>query len=264
LKDFVRACGFQVSGDLTRKDMQALIERVRGRPESYAVNLALLKMMMQAEYSPRRVGHFALASDAYCHFTSPIRRYPDLTVHRLLDEHLRGRLEMEAAPNVADLVALGEHCSFTERRAAEAERELRLLLVLQMLQDHIGEVLEGVVTGITGFGIFIESSKYLVEGLVRIQDLGDDWWEANPKAGVVVAQRTGKQIRMGDAVAVRINAVDLGRRQLDLRIERFPTRQVAPAAKEKGKKKEEGKAAKAGKHKQPGRGRGKRRRRGGK
>ena len=239
LKDFVRACGFTVSGELSRRDMQALIERVRGRPESYAVNLALLKMMMQATYSPQRVGHFALASDAYCHFTSPIRRYPDLTAHRLLDAHLRGQLDAEAAADVSEVTTLGEHCSFTERRAADAEQELRTLLVLQMLESHVGELLEGVVTGITTFGVFIESSKYLVEGLVRLQDLGDDWWEANPKAGVVVAQRTGRQVRMGDAVTARIMAVDLGRRQLNLRIEKFPTRTAAPAGQEKGKKPKE-------------------------
>jgi ribonuclease R len=144
-----------------------------------------------------------------------------------------------------------------------------------MLESHIGEVLEGVVTGITTFGIFIESSKYLVEGLVRLQDLGDDWWEANPKGGVVVAQRTGRQIRLGDALTVRIFGVDLGRRQLDFRIEKFPARRL-PAGKQdqvgQAPKKRKAKEAKpaptlpppSGGGKQPGGKPAKRRRRRGK
>ncbi len=258
LKDFVRACGFKLPGDLTRADMQALIDRVKGRPESYAVNLALLKMMMQAEYSPRKVGHFALASEAYCHFTSPIRRYPDLTVHRLLDAHLSGGLDVESEMDVAELTTLGAHCSFTERRAADAEQELRKLLVLQMLQEHVGEKLEGVVTGITTFGLFIELSKYLVEGLVRLQDLGDDWWEPRPKAGVVVAERTGRQIRMGDAVVVQIISVDLDRRQLNLRIEEFPSHAAQPRPEVAGEGKTGRRGMRGGKKKakEPSRGGG--------
>ena len=232
LKDFVRACGFKMPADLTRNDMQALIEKVRGRPESYAVNLALLKMMMQAEYSPRNVGHFALASEAYCHFTSPIRRYPDLTVHRLLDDHLRGKMDVQAEAGVAELTSLGEHCSFTERRAADAEQELRTLLVLQLLEKHLGDKLEGVVTGITNFGVFVELSKYLIEGLVKLQDLGDDWWEPKPKSGVVIAERTGRQIRMGDAVTAQIISVDIDRRQLNVRIDKFPSHAAAPAGEQ--------------------------------
>ena len=196
--------------------MQKLIDSVRGQPASYAVNLALLKTFQRAEYSPMPVGHFALASECYCHFTSPIRRYPDLTVHRLVDRHVRGRPVAEGSPTTGELTTLAEHCRFTERRAAAAEGELRTLLVLQLLAEHVGDHFEGVVTGITSFGVFVQSAKYLVEGLVRLEDLGNDWWEPEPARGVVVAQRSGRQIRMGDAVTARIVAVDLIRRQLEL------------------------------------------------
>jgi ribonuclease R len=171
-----------------------------------------------------RIGHFALASDCYCHFTSPIRRYPDLTVHRLLEAHLRGGLDPESTPDFAAVTAQGKHCGLTERRAATAEGELRTLLVLQMLAGRIGLKLEGVITGITSFGVFVQSTRYLVEGLVRLQDLGDDWWEPNPKAGVVVAQRTGRRIRMGDAVQAQVIGVDLARRELNLMLATGPGR----------------------------------------
>jgi len=215
LAEFVRACGHRIGKDLSRSDIQALVERVRGRPESYAVNLALLKTFERAEYSPMRIGHYALASGCYCHFTSPIRRYPDLTVHRLLDAHIRGELDVDTVDG-AEVAALGSHCGVTERRAAAAEQQLRTLLVLMMLAEHVGEILAGVVTGVTSFGLFVQSTKYLIEGLVRLEDLGDDWWEPNPAAGEVLAQRSGKRIRMGDALEVRVVSVDLSRRELNL------------------------------------------------
>jgi len=218
LAEFVRACGHRIGRDLSRSDIQALVKRVAGRPESYAVNLALLKTFEQAEYSPMRIGHYALASDCYCHFTSPIRRYPDLTVHRLIDAHVRGELDVEAV-GAAETSSVASHCSFTERRAAAAEQELRTLLVLMMLSDHVGETLAGVATGVTNFGLFVQSTKYLVEGLVRLEDLGDDWWDPNPAGGEIVAQRTGKRIRLGDALDVRIVSVDLARRELNLTVE---------------------------------------------
>jgi len=233
LNEFVRACGVKVPKSLSRQDMQRLIESVRGRPMSYAVNLALLKTFQRAEYSPMSVGHFALASECYCHFTSPIRRYPDLTVHRLVDRHLRGGAG--DAPDVGELTELAKHCGFTERRAAAAEDGLRTLLVLQMLAEHVGEPFEGVVTGVTSFGVFVQSAKYLVEGLVRLEDLGDDWWEPEPARGVVVAQRSGRQVRMGDAVRTRIMAVDLDRRQLELAL--LPTKKPkAPRKRRRAKK----------------------------
>jgi ribonuclease R len=218
LATFIRACGHKISRDLTRQDMQELLEAVRGRPESYAVNLALLKSLQQAEYSPMHIGHFALGSNHYCHFTSPIRRYPDLTVHRLVRQCCRRQAAsaLEEAPADVDLAELGEHCTAAERRAEAAEGEIRDVLVLQFLADKVGEVLDGVITGVANVGIFVQSQRYLVDGLVRLADLGDDWWDVSARYGQIRGERTGKTYRIGDLIRVRIAAVDVARRQLDL------------------------------------------------
>ncbi|MCP4377216.1 MAG: VacB/RNase II family 3'-5' exoribonuclease, partial [bacterium] len=155
-KTFVRAAGHKVPGNLTVKDMQDLLAEVRGKPESRAVNMALLKTMQRAEYSPMQIGHFALASDAYCHFTSPIRRYPDLTVHRMVAEHCRGNLASRPSEDVSELVKLAEECTTASERAEAAEREVTQVLILQLLAKQLGEVHDGVVNGITNFGLFVE------------------------------------------------------------------------------------------------------------
>ncbi|MCL2700658.1 MAG: RNB domain-containing ribonuclease [Phycisphaerae bacterium] len=221
LRTFVHACGHKLPGNLSRRDMQELLRAVRGKPESYAVNLALLKTFEQAVYSPMTVGHFALASEHYCHFTSPIRRYADLTVHRLLGEHIRGTLESRPGEDRSELVHLGENLTATERRSKAAEDELREVLILEFLATKIGEDFDGVVTGVTSFGLFVQSMRFLIEGLVRLEDLGDDWWEVDPKTGTVVGERTRRKIRLGDMMRVRIASVDIAKRQLNL----SPTRE---------------------------------------
>ena len=216
LSAFLRAAGHRLPASFSRRELQDLLAAVRGKPESYAVNLAVLKTFQQAEYSPMRIGHFALASEHYCHFTSPIRRYPDLTVHRLLADYCRGRMNARPSEDVAELVKLGQHCTAAERRAEAAEEELREVLILQMLEDRLGQDFDGVVTGVANFGIFVQLRKLLIEGLVRLEDLGDDWWEVNAKMGQVRGERSGRTIRIGDLMDVRIVGVDLARRQLNL------------------------------------------------
>jgi len=216
LAAFVRACGHRIAVDLTRRDIQDLLARVQGRPESYAVNLAVLKTFEQAQYSPMQIGHFALASRHYCHFTSPIRRYPDLTVHRLLTEHIHGRLDTRPPEDLSALTQLGEDCTAAERRAKAAEEELREVLVLQLLATKVGESFDGVITGVTNFGIFVQSPRFLIEGLVRLADLGDDWWDVAARYGQIRGQRSGKVYRIGDILPVRILGVDVARRQLNL------------------------------------------------
>jgi ribonuclease R len=165
------------------------------------------KSLSRAEYSPEPIGHYALASDNYAHFTSPIRRYADLTVHRLLDAYFdaigdargtkteaQGKVVLDDVPSYDDLVEIGRHISFTERRSDDAERELRQVKVLELLKDQIGEVFDGVVTGITNFGIFIQLGQYLVDGLIRYEDLMDDWWDVDVRGGFVRGQRTGRAI----------------------------------------------------------------------
>ncbi|MFP3937767.1 MAG: ribonuclease R [Phycisphaerae bacterium] len=234
---FVRACGHKIPRNLTRKDVQQLLEAVKGRPESYAVNLAVLKTFQQAEYSPMKIGHFALASRHYCHFTSPIRRYPDLTVHRLLTEYLRGELKGRPPEDLDALVKLGEHCSAAERRSQAAEDELREVLVLQFLEDKVGENFPGVITGVTNFGVFVQLERFLIDGLIRLPDLGDDWWEVQPQYGQVRGEMSGKRYRIGDEMEVRISNVDVPSRQLSL----IPAKEIEPQGRRGGKGGKKGK-----------------------
>ncbi|MHC4982849.1 MAG: ribonuclease R [Planctomycetota bacterium] len=219
LSQFVRAAGHKLPRKLTRQEMQRLLSSVKGRPEAHAVNLALLKMMQQAEYSPTQVGHFALASECYCHFTSPIRRYPDLTVHRMVTEYCRGRLETRPPEDIPALAKLGQSCTAAEQRAEDAERELNEVLLLQLLETKIGERHDGVVTGVTNFGLFVELARYGIDGLVRFEDLGDDWWEVDARKGLLRGERSGRSFHIGETIAVRIAGVNVARRQLDLTVE---------------------------------------------
>ncbi|MEA2709569.1 MAG: ribonuclease [Phycisphaerales bacterium] len=240
LRTFVQVAGHRVPKQLDHKAIQALLESVKGKPESFAINLAVLKSLSRATYSPEPIGHYALASDNYAHFTSPIRRYADLTVHRLLDKYFEARGDATGKPGKArggrkpktlpdiptyeELVEIGKHISFTERRSDDAERELRQVKVLTLMQGKIGEVFTGIVTGITNFGIFIQLQTYLVDGLIRYEDLMDDWWDVDTKAGFVRGQRTGVRIGIGDVTKVFVTKVDLPRRELGLAIHEILTR----------------------------------------
>jgi len=171
LRDFVQAAGYRLPKHLDRKALQGLLASAKGKPESFAINLAVLKSLTRAEYSPRPVGHYALASEHYAHFTSPIRRYADLTIHRLLQQYLSAppsrRPHFDGAPSNDELVEVGRHISFTERRADDAEKELRKVKILELLEKQIGEDFPGVVTGIANFGIFVQLRTWLIEGLIH-------------------------------------------------------------------------------------------------
>ncbi|MFN4242878.1 MAG: ribonuclease R [Tepidisphaerales bacterium] len=237
LSRFVSVAGHRLPKVIDRHAIQRLIAATRDRPEAYAINLAVLKSLTRAEYSPEREGHYALASEHYTHFTSPIRRYADLHIHRLVRRYLQAQkrhptgprvsrtaLDLGPLPSFEDLVALGRHLSFTERRAEAAERELRQVKLLTLLQRHVGEDFPGVVTGITQFGIFVQLTDYLIDGLIRYEDLLDDWWDVDEQAGVVRGQRTGKRIGIGDTCIARIARVDPARRELALSITRLTGR----------------------------------------
>ncbi len=227
MRHFIQVAGYKLPKLVDRKAIQSLLGTVRGRPEAFAINLAVLKSLARAEYSPEVVGHYALASRHYCHFTSPIRRYADLMVHRLIDSYCRqdasqagGRkrrkVELENVISYDSLLEMGRHISFTERRADDAERELRQVKILELMKGHIGEQFVGVVTGITNFGIFIQIQQYMIDGLIRYEDLMDDWWDVDERSGLVRGQRTGQKIGIGDLTSVVIANVDIPRRELDL------------------------------------------------
>src|SRR5204863_9569106 len=256
LRAFTAASGHRLPSSMDRKALQALLESIKGKPEAFAINLAVLKSLTRAEYSPEQIGHYALASEDYCHFTSPIRRYADLTIHRLLDKYFAARGEsfsrgpadrakggrkskpvLEDVPSYDALVDLGKHLSFTERRSEDAERELRQVKILTLMQNHIGDDFAGVITGITNFGMFVQLNAYLVDGLIRYEDMpGGDYWEVDERSGVVRARRTGIRYRIGDTVTARVVKVDLPRRELGLAIVKVVARGTHQAADIKGKK----------------------------
>ena len=220
LQKFVRPLGHDLPKSPDRFALQALLDAVRGQPDAFAVHLAVLRSMHQAEYAPLAIGHYALASEHYCHFTSPIRRYPDLTIHRLVDRYIEGALTArhipDDLPGEEELFELGGKCSANERRAESAERELRLVLILRLLESRIGDELEGIVTGVANVGVFVQLEPYLVDGLLRFDRLPDDWWEVDSTRGAVVGQRSGRRIRIGDKLRVAIARIHIPTRRLDL------------------------------------------------
>ncbi|HZU34477.1 MAG TPA: RNB domain-containing ribonuclease, partial [Gemmataceae bacterium] len=215
--EFVRILGYKLKNENDRFALQRVLDKSAGEPEAYAVHYALLRSMKQAVYSPEEEGHYALASEDYCHFTSPIRRYPDLTVHRLLDRWLRtGR----AGSDETELAALGEHCSKMERRADLAERELIKLKLLNYLSDRVGLELEAVITGVADYGFFALAEKLPIEGMVHISTLPDDYYYYEEVSHSLTGRRTGRRYRLGDKVTVTVVRVDVQRRQLDFRVSR--------------------------------------------
>jgi ribonuclease R len=224
--------GYPVDRHTDRFALQRVLEKSADKPEAYAVHYALLRSLKQAVYSPAEEGHYALASDTYCHFTSPIRRYPDLTVHRLLDRWLRtGR----ARSDETELVALGEHCSKMERRAEAAERQLVKLKLLTYLSERIGMELEVVITGVADYGFYAQAEKLPVEGLIHVSTLTDDYYYYDEDGHSLTGRRTHRRYRLGDKVRVNVVRVDLQRLQLDFRVKRDESPQPArPRGKHAG------------------------------
>ena len=215
LTEFVRELGFPAENLQSRFELQELLDEVKGDPREPAVNYAVLRSMQRAVYSPEEEGHFALASNCYCHFTSPIRRYPDLTIHRLIDDLNRGR---KPEQKLDDLLVLGDHCSEREQRAADAERELTKVKLLNYLADKIGHEMDGVITGVENFGLFIRGVEMPAEGFVHISGLSDDTYRYDRAGHVIQGFRSGNTFRLGDSVRVAVAAVDVDTRSLDFRL----------------------------------------------
>jgi ribonuclease R len=212
---FARSLGYKMKDQADRFSLQHLLERTAERPDVHAVHYALLRSLKQAVYSPVEEGHYALASSNYCHFTSPIRRYPDLTVHRLLGRWLKSG---KATGDPTELAALGEHCSSMERRAETAERELVKLKLLAYLSERLGLEMDAIVTGVADYGFFAQGERLPAEGLVHVSTLPDDYYYFEEDAHSLIGRRSGKRYRLGDRVRVTVVRVDLQRRQLDFRV----------------------------------------------
>ncbi|MCC7086660.1 MAG: ribonuclease R [Pirellulales bacterium] len=234
LTEFIAELGFQTGSLESRFELQKLLGSIHGRAEEHAVNYAVLRSLQRAVYSPEEQGHYALASDCYCHFTSPIRRYPDLHIHRLIDLLLAKR---KPANHMGELVALGEHCSEREQRAEAAERELAKLKLLIYMSSRVGEQLDAVVTGVEEFGLFVQGVNLPAEGLVHVATLADDYYRFDRRSHRLEGHRSGNSYRLGDMVRVEVARVDIDRRELDFRIVQKKGRAAPPPRLSRGKAK---------------------------
>ncbi len=244
LTEFVAELGYKTGSLQSRFELQKLLDASLGKPEQHAVHFAVLRSMQRAIYSPMEEGHYALASECYCHFTSPIRRYPDLTVHRLIDAMLT---KSKPRNDYDELVVLARHCSDREQRAEAAERDLTKLKLLAYLSTRIGEEMEAVVTGVESYGLFVQGVKLPAEGLVRVETLRDDRYYFDRASHTLAGHRAGNSYRLGDLLRVAVARVDLERREIDFRV--VEKEKGRPAVSTKGTKsakkerKDEGKRA---------------------
>jgi ribonuclease R len=201
-------------------EIQKLLEAARGKPEERVLNRVLLRSMKQALYQPENLGHFGLASICYTHFTSPIRRYPDLIVHRMLDRALRGgKLTGSEREDLSSYLSeAGKHTSNRERNAMDAEREMLALKKTQFMMDKIGEEFRGFITSLANFGFFVELDTYFVEGLVKIASLTDDDYYYYEKEYLIKGLRHGRKFRLGDNVRVKVARINAFRSEIDFEL----------------------------------------------
>ncbi len=192
-----------------------LLEKVKGRPDARLIQTVVLRSMKMAIYSPENKGHFGLAYSTYTHFTSPIRRYPDLLIHRAIRHRLHGKAAEKFPYSKDELHLLGEHCSMTERRADDATRDAIQALKCEYMKEKVGEVYSGLVTGVTAFGLFVELDGIFVEGLVHVTSLEDDYYNFDPVGHRLKGERTGKIYRLADQLQVKLARVDLVERKMD-------------------------------------------------
>ena len=199
------------------KSFQEALAKFDGRPEEKLINHVLLRSMKQAVYSDDNLGHFGLAFEDYTHFTSPIRRYPDLIVHRLLKRLVKKAYSKEEQARMeAVLPEAAVHTSSRERKAMEAEREIADLKKCQFMQDKVGDVFDGFISGVTNFGFFVELKDFFVEGLVHVSTLADDYYVFDPKRHALLGERAGRKFMLADPVKVKVAAVGLERRRIEL------------------------------------------------
>jgi ribonuclease R len=219
-EEFISGLGYSLAappGAMRPRHFQRLLDRIHGTPEERPVAFLMLRTMQKARYAAVNLGHFGLAADCYTHFTSPIRRYPDLVVHRILREARRGtRAAAEADDRAKALADLARHCSEMERRADEAERELVQWKTVRFMADKVGEEFEGYITGVAAFGLFVQLVEHYVEGLVHVSSMADDYYRFLERSHSWRGENTKKVYRLGDRVRVQVIRVDRERRRIDL------------------------------------------------
>jgi ribonuclease R len=217
LREFLGELGLGLPGGAKpeAKDYAALMQQIKKRPDQHLIQTVMLRSLSQAVYSPNNQGHFGLAYTAYTHFTSPIRRYPDLLVHRAIKHLSDGGKADDFEYLPARLQAMGEHCSATERRADEATRDAEAWLKCEYMQDKLGEEFDGTISGVSSFGFFTELDGVHVDGLVHISSLDNDFYHFEPIGHRLTGERTGTVYRLGDRVRVQVAAVNLDDRKID-------------------------------------------------
>ena len=254
-EEFVTGLGYSLAAppDGARPaDFQRLVLRLRGRPEEKPVALLMLRTMQKARYAPVNLGHFGLAFSHYTHFTSPIRRYPDLVVHRLLRQARRGGRPDAAREEFAEtLPEVARHTSEMERRAQEAERELVQWKKVRFMADKVGDEFDGYITGVAPFGLFVELIEHFVEGLVHVSTMADDAYRFDPSAYTLRGEATHTVFRLGDRIRVQVVRVDTSRRQIDLGVAAILD-QLRHRDASTGPRRSRAKPKRAGPHRTPG------------
>lgn len=215
LTSFVNGLGIKVKNLQDRFELKKIIEQSEDMPQQHAIHYAVLRSMQKAVYSPEEIGHYALNADNYCHFTSPIRRYPDLVIHRMVTDLIAGK---KPDTNLQRLFALGKHCSNCEKKATEAERELVKLKLLNFMADKIGTSLHAVITGVEAFGIFAQGLEVPAEGLIPLANLPDDTYQYDRAGRTLSGFKSKNQFRLGDTIEVRVAVVNPDRRILEFEL----------------------------------------------
>lgn len=238
LKAFLAELGLRLPGKkvVTPADYTTLLKLIVNRPDAHLIQTVMLRSLSQAIYSPDNIGHFGLAFEAYTHFTSPIRRYPDLLVHRAIRHVLAKRKPKNFFYDTVTINRLGEHCSTTERRADEATREVLDWLKCEFMRDRVGEVFDGIITNVTGFGLFVELKNIYVEGLVHVTALHNDYYQFDANRHCLQGERTGIVYRLGDSLQVRVGRVDLDQRKIDFELIEQEQKKPQPRYKKRKKR----------------------------
>ncbi|MGB1258104.1 MAG: ribonuclease R [Thiolinea sp.] len=237
VRTFLSGVGLSLGGGMEPEpaDYARVLSNVQGRPDAHLIQTVLLRSLSQAVYSPETIGHFGLAHEDYAHFTSPIRRYPDLLVHRAIRHILQKGKAKGFRYSIADMETLGEHCSMAERRADDASRDVVSWLKCEYMQEHVGETYAGIISAVTSFGLFVELSDIYVEGLVHVTALTNDYYKFDPVRHRLTGESSGRIFRLGDPIEVKVVRVDLDERKIDFVLNESTKASKGRSKKYKGK-----------------------------